>query len=190
MRNVAILVGSLRRDSENRRLACAIAALARNDFRCHEVDLNLPIYNDDLWVDPPASVLRMKDAVEATDAVLFITPEHNRSIPAALKNAIDWGSRPKGRNNWAGKPVGVIGGSISKLGAGIAQAHLRSVLVSQDCRLLGQPEVYFQFQDGWIDNDGTITDVPARLLLENYIFRFSKWIELLAGLSLASHLRP
>jgi hypothetical protein len=121
MTRVAILVGSLRRDSINLRLANAVAKLATPRFESELVRLvDLPMYNDDLWQSPPASVVVFKAAVQQADAVLFVTPEYNRSMPPVLKNAIDWGSRPKGENVWQGKPGAVIGASPGVIGAAVA----------------------------------------------------------------------
>ena len=112
MFKVAVIVGSLRRESINRRFAQALARLAEGTLEFELVELgDVPMYNEDLWQNPPPAVTRLKQAIEAADAVLFVTPEYNRSIPALVKNTIDWGSRPRGQSSWAGKPAGIVGTS-------------------------------------------------------------------------------
>jgi chromate reductase len=178
MYTVAVIVGSLRRESINRKLAKALAKLGQAKFRFNFVEIgDLPIYNEDLWQDPPASVLRMKKEIEAADAVLFVTPEYNRSIPPVLKNAIDWGTRPWGNNSWAGKPASIVGTTPGAVGTAVAQTHLRSVAVILDVILMGQPEVYFVTRPGLIDENDDITDDTTREFLEGYLARFASWIE-------------
>jgi chromate reductase len=178
MYKIAVLVGSLRRDSINRKFAKALAKLGQSKFDFHFVELgDLPIYNEDLWENPPPSVLRLKKDIEAADAVLFVTPEYNRSIPAVVKNAIDWGTRPWGQNSWAGKPGSVIGTSPGNVGTGVAQAHLRSVLTILDVILLGQPEVYFVTKPGLINDEFEVTDDQTREFLQGYLAKFAGWIE-------------
>lgn len=177
MYKVAVFVGSLRRESLNLKLAKALAKLGQSKFEFKFVELgDLPIYNEDLWQDPPAGVLRMKGDIAAADAVLFVTPEYNRSIPPVVKNVIDWGTRPWGQNSWAGKPCSVIGTSPGNVGTAAAQAHLRSVLVILDVILMGQPEVYFVSKPGLIDENGNITDNTTREFLQGYLARFEAWI--------------
>lgn len=176
MHKVAVVVGSLRRESINRKFAHALARLGAGTFAFNFLEIgDLPLYNDDLWQDPPASVVRLKRDVMASDAVLFVTPEHNRSIPPVLKNAIDWASRPKGDNSWAGKPASIIGTSDGVIGTAVAQAHLRSVAVILGMILMGQPEVYFASKPENIDADGAFTD-KSRPFLEKYLDRFDRWI--------------
>ena len=178
MYTIAVIVGSLRRESVNRKLAKALAKLGQTKFKFNLVEIgDLPIYNEDLWQDPPASVLRMKKEIEATDAVLFVTPEYNRSIPPVLKNAIDWGTRPWGKNSWAGKPASIVGTSPGAVGTAVAQTHLRSVAVILDVVLMGQPEVYFVNKPGLIDENDDITDDTTREFLEGYLARFEAWID-------------
>lgn len=176
MHKVAVLVGSLRRESINRKFAHGLARLGAGSFTFDFLEIgDLPIYNDDLWQDPPAPVLRLKREVEASDAVLFVTPEHNRSIPPVLKNAIDWASRPKGNNSWAGKPASIIGTSGGVIGTAVAQEHLRSIAVILGTVVMGQPEVYFVTKPEHIDANGDFTD-KSRPFLEKYLDRFDKWI--------------
>jgi chromate reductase len=177
MHKVAVLVGSLRRESNNLKLAKSLARLAAGklDFQFSQLG-DLPLYNDDLWSDPPSSVLRMKSEVAAADGVLFVTPEYNRSVSPALKNAIDWGTRPWGQNSWAGKPLSIVGSSPGVIGSAVAQAHLRSIMVILDAIVLGQPEVYLSFKPGLIDDQNEITDEPTRKFLSGYVDRLAAWI--------------
>jgi chromate reductase, NAD(P)H dehydrogenase (quinone) len=181
MRDIAVFVGSLRNGSINLKLAKALARLGKGQFNFIFAELGeLPIYNEDLESDLPASVIRMKEAIAATDAVLFVTPEYNRSIPPVLKNAIDWGTRPWGRNSWAGKPGSIIGTSPGNVGTAAGQAHLRSVMTVLDVILLGQPEVYFVTRSGLIDENDDITDEATRDFLKGYLTRFAAWIDQVA----------
>jgi chromate reductase, NAD(P)H dehydrogenase (quinone) len=178
MHDVAVFVGSLRRDSLNLKLARALAKLGKGRFNFNFAELgDLPIYNQDMEADLPASVVRMKKEIAKADAVLFVTPEHNRSIPSVLKNAIDWGTRPWGQNSWAGKPGSIIGTSPGNVGTAAGQAHLRSVMTILDVILLGQPEVYFVSKPGLIDDKDDITDDATREFLQGYLTRFDAWID-------------
>ena len=137
-------VGSLRRDSINRKFAQSVARLARDRLRFQFVEIgDLPLYNDDLWKSPPEAALRLKREVEAADAALFVTPEYNRSFSPAIKNAIDWGTRPWGQNSWAAKPAAILGASPGLLGTAAAQNALKGLITVCDMVLMGQPEVYF-----------------------------------------------
>ncbi len=178
MHDVAVFVGSLRRDSLNLKLARALAKLGKGRFNFNFAELgDLPIYNQDMEADLPASVVHMKKEIAKADAVLFVTPEHNRSIPSVLKNAIDWGTRPWGQNSWAGKPGSIIGTSPGNVGTAAGQAHLRSVMTILDVILLGQPEVYFVSKPGLIDDKDDITDDATREFLQGYLTRFEAWID-------------
>lgn len=178
MHKVAVFVGSLRADSINLKFARALEKLAAGKLEFVYPDLgSLPLYNDDLWASPPASVLRLKDDIAAADAVLFVTPEYNRTIPSVLSNAIFWGSRPWGRNSWADKPGSVVGASPGGIGTAVAQSHLRSVVTNLEVILMGQPEVYFQTKPGLIDDDFNVTDPDTRAFLEGYITRLTNWIQ-------------
>jgi chromate reductase len=181
MRDIAVFVGSLRRESLNLKLAKALAKLGQPQFRFRFAGLgDLPIFNQDLEADLPASVVRLKAEIKAADAVLFVTPEHNRSISAVLKNAIDWGTRPWGQNSWSGKPGSIIGTSPGNVGTAAGQAHLRSVMTILDVVLLGQPEVYFVSRPGLIDGNDDITDDATREFLKGYLDRFAAWIDQVA----------
>lgn len=178
MHRIAVLVGSLRAESINRKLGRALERLAGDRFAFDFVELgDIPMYNEDLWESPPPSVLRLKADVEKADAVLFITPEYNRSVPPVLSNAISWASRPKGKNSWARKPASVIGASNGAIGTAVAQSQLRSVVVILGTVLMGQPEVYFNMKPGLVDDAHDVTDEKTRAFLESYLSRFDAWIK-------------
>src|SRR6185312_4378618 len=151
MFKVAVLVGSIRPNSTNLQFARAIEklALGRLQFDFLEIG-NLPFYDETLWENPPTSVVDLKDRIRAADAVLFVTPEFNRSIPGVLKNAIDWPSRPFGKSVWEGKPAAIVGATGGATGTAQAQAHLRSILVVLGVILMGRPEVYQTLKPGLI----------------------------------------
>jgi chromate reductase, NAD(P)H dehydrogenase (quinone) len=170
---LAVIVGSNRRDSINRKLAQALTKLGRDRFVANAVRIDdLPLYNQDLEADLPEAVARFKADVEAADAVLFVTPEHNRSIPAALKNAIDWGTRPWGANSWSGKVAAVAGASAGAVGTALAQQHLRQILGAQGVVLAGG-EAYLTFKPGLIDGDDAVTDDSTRSFLKAYLDQFA-----------------
>jgi chromate reductase len=171
--NVAVIVGSNRRDSINRRLARALLKLADGKLATSFVQIDdLPMYNQDLETPLPASVARFKTAIEETPALLIVTPEHNRSIPAVLKNAIDWGTRPYGRNSWAGKAVAIIGTSPGAIGTAIAQQHLRHLLGALRALVMGG-EAYVTFKPELIDESGTVTDAGTLTFLQSFIDQFA-----------------
>ncbi|MBB6189465.1 NAD(P)H-dependent oxidoreductase [Rhodanobacter sp. MP7CTX1] len=178
MSKVAVLVGSLRRESFNRRLALAVARLAPEGLSFEHVQIdNLPLYNQDLDSHYPAEGQRLKRQIEAADALLFVTPEYNRSIPGVLKNAIDIASRPWGKNSFAGKPGAVIGASVGATGSALAQQHLRNVLAYLDVPLLAQPEVYVHFKDeSLIDAEGRIASEGTQKFLQDFVDRYASWV--------------
>ena len=174
MHKVAVIVGSLRRESLNLKFAKALARLAEGRLAFAIVDLaGVPIYNDDLWADPPAAVLRLKRDIEAADAVLFVTPEYNRSIPAVVKNVIDWASRPPGKSAWTGKPAAIVGTSPGALGTAVAQAQLRSIAVACGMSLLSRPEVYLTSKPGLISETFEVTDEKSRAFLAGFVEMFA-----------------
>ena len=174
---VAVLVGSLRKDSFNRKLARAVERLAPENFEFQHIRIdNLPLYNQDFDGDYPAEGKRLKQEIEAADALLLVTPEYNRSIPGVLKNALDIGSRPWGTNSFAGKPGAAIGISVGATGASMAQQHLRNVLLYLDVALMGQPEVYMQFKDGLIDDEGNIGNEDTRKFLQGFVDTYVAWV--------------
>ena len=176
-RKIAVVVGSIRKESINRKLAKALIKLAPKDLECELVRIDdLPVFNQDHDQDPPQQVARVKAQIVAADAILFVTPEHNRSLPTALKNVLDWVSRPYGKNLWAGKPAGVAGASVGAVGTAVAQAHLRAVLGYLDVPTLGQPEVYVQFTKDLIDDDGNVSNDGTRTFLQSFVDRYAAWI--------------
>jgi chromate reductase, NAD(P)H dehydrogenase (quinone) len=166
---VAVVVGSNRRDSINGKLANALAKLgtAKADFRFTQID-DLPIYNQDHEAELPKPVARLKAEIAAADAVLFVTPEHSRSIPAVLKNAIDWGARPWGQNSWTGKAAAVTGASPGAISTALAQQHLRQILGAQGVLLSGG-EAYIQFRPELIDGEHNVTDEGTRKFLQGFV---------------------
>ncbi len=182
---VAVIVGSLRRDSVNRQFAEALGRLVRPKLEFDLVEIaDLPLYNQDLEVDLPAPAQRLKRRIEGADAVLFVTPEFNRSFSSALKNAVEWGSRPWGKNSWAGKPGAIVGMTLGAVGTAAAQSQLRSVATAIDVHLMAQPEIYLSFKDGQIV-EGEVADAELRKLLEGWADRFADWIARLKQPALA-----
>ena len=178
---IAVIVGSLRRDSFNRQLATALAKLAPKEFSFKQLQIgDLPLYNQDDDANPAASVQRLKQEVVAARGLLFVTAEYNRSIPGVLKNALDHGSRPYGQSVWAGKPAGVIGASIGAIGTAVAQQHLRNVLAYLDVPTLGQPEAFIQVKEGLFDASGNI-GADSRQFLQTWMDSYAAWIMAHAG---------
>jgi chromate reductase len=171
---LGIVVGSNRRESINRKLAQALARLGSDAFEAKFIQIDdLPMFNQDNEQPLPAPVARFKGEISASEAILFVTPEHSRSIPAVLKNAIDWGGRPYGTTVWPGKPAAVIGASPGNISTAIAQSHLRAVLGSfSGMHVLGG-EAYIQFKPELIDADGNVTDDSVRKFLKGFIDDFA-----------------
>jgi chromate reductase, NAD(P)H dehydrogenase (quinone) len=181
VRNVAVLVGSLRKDSINRKVAHALAELAPPSLRLEIVEIGqLPLYNQDSDQDPPQAYLDFRARIKAADAILFVTPEHNRSVPAALKNAIDVGSRPYGASAWNGKPAAVISASPSAVGGFGANHHLRQSLVWLNVPAMPQPEAYVGGADKLFDQNGKLNNEGTRNFLKNFIDSFAAWVALFA----------
>ena len=177
-RKIAVFVGSLREGSFNRQLARALERLGEDRLEFDHVDIgSLPFYNQDFDGDYPQEGIALKAQVRAADAVLFVTPEYNRSIPGALKNAIDWASRPWGKNSFARKPSGVIGTSPGAIGTAVAQQQLRGVLCFCNSPLMNAPEAYIQFKEGMITDDGEVTVASTEEFLRNYMAEFHRFIE-------------
>lgn len=176
---VAVLVGSLRKGSFNRHLARAVERLAPDDFSFDHVRIdNLPLYDQDFDAGYPPECQHLKDEIAAADALLFVTPEYNRSIPGVLKNAIDIASRPWGTNSFAGKPGGVIGVSVGATGTALAQQHLRNVLSYLDVAVLPQPEVFIQNKEGLFSDDGKIGNEGTQAFLQGFADRYVAWVKL------------
>lgn len=174
---IALVVGSLRKDSFNQRLANAVVRLAPPDFSFRPVDISrLPLYNQDDEANPTESVKRLKSEVAAADGVLFVTPEYNRSIPGILKNAIDQASRPYGQSAWAGKPAGVLGISVGAPGSAMAQQHLRNILAYLDMPTLGQPEAFLQMKDGLFDEAGNVGATSIKFL-QSWMVKYVAWVK-------------
>jgi chromate reductase len=177
MFKVAVVVGSLRKDSINLKFAQALAKLAQPKLQLEILRIDdLPVYNQDFDANQPPEALRLKRQIEAADAVLFITPEHNRSISTATKNTIDWVSRPYGKSSLAGKPAAVAGASGGAIGTAVAQQHLRTILGHLDVAVLGQPEVFFTYRPEAIGADGSFADESTKAFLQRFLDRFSRWI--------------
>lgn len=174
---IAVVVGSLRQDSINRKLATAVARLAPPEFAFRQLQIgDLPLYNQDDDADQAAPVKRLKAELAAADGVLFVTPEYNRSLPGVLKNAIDHASRPYGHSAWAGKPAGVLGASVGAIGSALAQQHLRNILAYLDMPTLGQPEAFVQVKEGTFDADGNIGE-GSRKFLQGWMDRYVDWVK-------------
>lgn len=177
MFKIAVIVGSLRKDSFNRKLAFALDKLEHPTLEFSHLKIDdIPLYNQDLDNHLPDSVVRLKKEIVDADGVIFVTPEYNRSIPGVLKNIIDWGTRPYGKNVWAGKLMTSIGTSPGAIGTAVAQSHLRSIMVAIDAIFFGQPEVYLVYKEGLIDSDFKITVEGTQKFLQGFVDRFAKEI--------------
>ena len=183
---VAVIVGRNRRDSINRKLAQALARLGAGKFDASFARIdNLPMFNQDNEGNLPPEVVRFKNELARADGVLIVTPEHDRSIPAALKNAIDWGARPWGKNSWTGKPGFITGTSPGAIGSALAQQHLRSVMTGLGMILLGG-EAYVTFRPNLIDEHGAIGDDSTKKFLVDFVHRFAHLVSRLAQAAQAS----
>ncbi|NBF02998.1 ACP phosphodiesterase [Pseudomonas sp. Fl5BN2] len=174
---VAVLVGSLRKQSLNRKVALALAELAPANLQLNIIEIgDLPLYNEDIDVTPPAAYGQFRQQISAADAVLFVTPEYNRSVPAALKNAIDVGSRPYGKSAWSGKPGAVISVSPGAVGGFGANHHLRQSLVFLNVPCMQQPEAYVGGAGSAFDESGKLSEA-TRPFLQGFISAYGQWIE-------------
>jgi chromate reductase len=178
---IAFVVGSNRRDSINRKLAVALAKLGAGKFDVlwSRID-DLPFYNQDNETPLPESVARFKNELAAADGVVVVTPEHNRSLPAVLKNAIDWAARPYGKNSWAGKPIAIAGTSTGAIGTALAQQQLRQVLGGSLGALVMGGEVFITFRPDLVDADGNVTNADTRAFLQGFVDRFVALLDRLA----------
>lgn len=175
---VGYVIGSLASQSINRRLALALVKLAPPNLRLREIPIrDLPLYSYDYDPDYPEVAKRFKSAIADTDAVLFVTPEYNRSIPGALKNAIDWASRPYGQNAFRRKPSAVIGTSPGLIGTAVGQQHLRTVLGFCDSPQMNAPEAYIQFTPDLISDDGEVSRESTAEFLKTFMVEFNGFIE-------------
>jgi chromate reductase len=175
---VGYFVGSLAKESINRKLARALVRLAPQELALTEITFGqLPLYSYDYDADFPPVARAFKDSIAAAEAILFVTPEYNRSIPGALKNAIDWASRPYGQNSLRRKPSAIIGTSPGKIGTAIAQSHLRSILAFCNSPLMNSIEAYVQFEKGLITDDGEVTKPETETFLRNFMGEFAAFVE-------------
>jgi len=174
---VGYFVGSLARASINRKLVRALTRLAPPELEMREIPIGeLPLYSYDYDADYPPPARALKEAIAAVDAVLFVTPEYNRSIPGALKNAIDWGSRPWGQNSFARKPSAMIGTSPGTIGTAVGQQHLKSILSFCNSPQMNAIEAYIQFTPGLISDEGEVSDPSTEEFLANYVKEFAGFI--------------
>ena len=175
---IAVLVGSLRRDSYNRKLAHALTKLGPADFSFKELKIDdLPLYNQDEDANQVDTVKRLKSEIKSSHGIMFVTPEYNRSEHGVLKNAIDNASRPYGQSAFDGKPAGVVGASIGAIGTAIAQQHLRNSLAYLNMPTLGQPEVFLQVDDAFFDRDGGFANAGTKKFLQGWMDRFVAWVK-------------
>ena len=175
---IGYFVGSLSSTSINRTLAKALIRLAPDDLEFTEIGIrDLPLYSPDYDADYPPEALALKKAISEADAVLFVTPEYNRSIPGALKNAIDWASRPWGQNSFDHIPAAVIGASVGAIGTAIAQQSLRAVLSFCNARQMTAPEAYIQFSPEVFGEDGSISKKETEEFLRNYMAEYREHVQ-------------
>lgn len=178
MKTIAVFVGSLRKDSFNRQLAQGIAEIGSDLFTFRFVALeDVPMFNQDKELEPCPAVEAMKQTVRDADAVLFVTPEYNRSIPAVLKNALDWCSRPAGKSVWGGKPAATAGTSPGNVGTAAVQQHLRSVMTMLGMEVMGQPELYIVCTPEFFDNAGHVANESTRKFFRMFLEKFDTWID-------------
>ena len=174
---IAVVVGSLRRGSFNKKLANGVIKLAPPEFSFKQLEIgDLPLYNQDDDDNQAEPVKRLKREIRAAAGVMLVTPEYNRSVTGVLKNALDNASRPYGDSAWAGKPAGILGASIGQIGTAVAQQHLRDTLAYLDMPTLGQPEVFIQVYDGLFEKDGSIGE-GSREFLQGWMDRFTNWVQ-------------
>lgn len=177
-KQIAVIVGSLRRESINRKLANALVKLAPDGLEFEFLDAgSLPHYNQDLEENVPEAVVEFREKVKAADGFMFVVPEYNRGAPGMVKNALDWGSRPVGKSGWAGKPALLAGASGGAIGTAAMQVHLRAILSSMGIHAMGHPEVYIQYKEDLIDDDSNVTVESTKKFLTTVMERFSGWTE-------------
>ena len=174
---IAVVVGSLRKDSFNKKLAKALEKLFPAEFSFTHLRIDdLPLYNQDDDGNQSEQVKRLKGEIAAAQGLLFVTPEYNRSLPGVLKNAIDHASRPYGQNAWARKPAGVIGISVGAIGTALAQQHLRNILAYLDVPVLGQPEAFIQAKEGVFNADGSFGD-GIKKFAQGWVNEYVAWVK-------------
>jgi chromate reductase len=176
--SIGLLVGSFASDSINRRLADALVRLAPPSLSFEDIPIDeVGLYSRDFDADYPPEARALKSRIEAVDGILFVTPEYNRDIPGALKNAIDWASRPWGSNSFDRKPTAVIGASPGKIGTAVAQQNLRSVLSYLNAPQMNAPEAYIEFTEGLVDEDGRVTVPDTEEFLRTFMSEFATFVE-------------
>ncbi|GCE77961.1 NADPH-dependent FMN reductase [Cellulomonas biazotea] len=186
---IGYFVGSLSSTSINRRLAGALVALAPDDLEFTEIPIgDLPLYSPDHDGDYPPVARALKESIEASDGILFVSPEYNRSIPGALKNAIDWGSRPWGTNSFARKPTGIVGASIGAIGTAVMQSSMRSVLSFLNAPQLNAPEVYVQVQEDTFGDDGSVRDASLEEFLRHYMAEYCAFVQRVLSVTAPGHI--
>jgi len=187
--SIGYFVGSLASGSINRRLAGALVRLAPPELEFTEIPIrDLPLYSPDHDADYPPAARALKDAIAASDGILFVSPEYNRSIPGALKNAIDWGSRPWGTNSFARKPTGIVGASDGPIGTAVMQSSMRSVLSFLNAPQLNSPEVYITFEPEHYADDGTVTDERTAAFLRHYMEEYAGFVERVLSVTAPGHI--
>lgn len=187
--NIGYFVGSLSSNSINRTLSQALIALAPDGLEFTEIEIqNLPLYSADFDENYPPEGRKLKEAIEASDGILFVSPEYNRSIPGALKNAIDWGSRPWGTNSFARKPTGIIGASPGAIGTAVMQSNMRSVLSFLDAPQLNSPEAYVSFDPTQFGENGEVTNDSTRDFLKHYIDEYYAFVQRVLDANAAGHI--
>lgn len=175
---IAVIVGSLRKESFNLKTAKALVALAPESLSLEIINIaDLPMFNEDLEANPPKEWVAFKEQISAMDGLLFLTPEYNRSVPAVLKNAIDVGSRPYGKNSWDGKPAAIVSVSIGNISGFGANHHLRQSLVFVNVHTMAQPEAYIGGAAALFDEKGKLTNDSTKKFLKSFMEAFEKWIK-------------
>lgn len=178
MLNIAVIIGSLRKESFNRKLVLALEKLNHPNLKFNILDLSeIPLYNQDNESNMPAAAVNLKKEISKANGILIATPEYNRSIPGVLKNIIDWGSRPYGNNSWSKKATAIVGTSQGNVATAAAQAHLRSILITVSTYLLGEPEIYIIYKNDLIDEHYNITNESTRNFLIKFLDTFHDWVE-------------
>jgi len=178
VRDVVVIVGSLRKESLNRKMAKALRTMAPASMKLEIVEIgDLPLFNADLEANPPPAAVAFKARVKKADAVLFVTPEYNRSVPGALKNAIDVGSRPKGQSAWEGKPCAIVSVAPGAIGAFGANHHLRQSMVFLNMPAMQQPEAYIGGADKLFDAEGNLANDSTRAFMQKFLDALAAWID-------------
>lgn len=186
---IGYIIGSLSKDSINRILSAALVRLAPDDLELTEISIrDLPLFNRDDEMNPVPAVPAFKQAIEESDGLLFVSPEYNRSIPAPLKNAIDWGSRPWGHNSFARKPTGIIGASAGAIGTAVMQSSMRSVLSFLNAPQLNAPEAYIHFDSAVYGADGEVRDEGTEKFLRHYMEEYAAFVERVRSSTLPGHM--